>query len=366
MKHRGARRRKGSYFGPFASAGAVGRTINTLQKAFLLRTCSDAVFESRTRPCLLYPDQALLGALHGRDRARRLRPARRARRRRSCPARARRCRPSSRAAMEAASDGSISRRAALYRDRLAALSHIQSHQGINPHGVEEADVFAIHQDGGLTSRPGLLLPHRAELGEPRLFSEGRQEPRRGGRAGAFLAQFYDDKPVPRLILVSHDFEERELLATALCEQRRHIASRSPCRSAARSATSSSMRSPMPARRSARELAETSTQATAARGPCRGVRAAEAAAPHRGLRQQPHHGHERGRRDDRRRAGGLFEEPLSQVQHPLRGPDARRRLRHDARGAAPPLRAAPEGGRPARREATAEAARGRSARGPTSC
>ena len=91
LKHRGARNRKGEYFGPFASAGAVNRTINMLERAFLLRSCSDAVFESRTRPCLLLPDQALLGALHRRDRAGRLQRAGRRRRCASCAAKARTC-----------------------------------------------------------------------------------------------------------------------------------------------------------------------------------------------------------------------------------------------------------------------------------
>ncbi len=91
LKHRGARNRKGEYFGPFASAGAVNRTINMLERAFLLRSCSDAVFESRTRPCLLLPDQALLGALHRRDRPGRLRRAGRRRPCASCAARARTC-----------------------------------------------------------------------------------------------------------------------------------------------------------------------------------------------------------------------------------------------------------------------------------
>ena len=134
MKHRGARRRKGSYFGPFASAGAVGRTVNTLQRAFLIRTCSDAVYASRTRPCLLYQikrcsapctseialDDYRRACRRGEGFSFRRKPAGALR---ACRGNGGCIRPRS-----------ISRRAALYRDRLAALSHIQSHQGINPAG----------------------------------------------------------------------------------------------------------------------------------------------------------------------------------------------------------------------------------------
>ena len=100
--------------------------------------------------------------------------------------------------MEKASAALDFERAAVYRDRLAALSAMQSHQGINPRSVEEADVFAVHQEGGYQLRRGVLLPHRAELGQPRLFPArptARSTP--GEVLGAFLAQFYDDKPCPR-------------------------------------------------------------------------------------------------------------------------------------------------------------------------
>ena len=149
-KHRGARTRKGDYFGPFASAGAVGRTINALQRAFLLRSCSDAVFDSRTRPCLLYQIKRCSAPCTGEISARRLRRRWWTRRRTSCPATARRCAPRLQPAMEEAAERLDFEQAARYRDRLAALSHVQSHQGINPQTVEEADVFAVHQDGGQT------------------------------------------------------------------------------------------------------------------------------------------------------------------------------------------------------------------------
>ena len=122
-------------------------------------------------------------------------------------------------------------RAAVYRDRLAALSAIQSHQGINPRNVEEADVFAVHQDGGYTCVEVFFFRTGQNWGNRAYFPKADRALEPGEVLGAFLAQFYDDKPAPRLILVSHDFEERELLAEALTaksERKVEIA----CRSAA--------------------------------------------------------------------------------------------------------------------------------------
>lgn len=220
MKHRGARRRKGTYFGPFASAGAVGRTVNTLQKAFLIRTCSDAVYQSRTRPCLLFQIKRCSapctkeialdeygrlvseakGFLGGSGQEVKAELARE---------------------MEAAAEKLDFEGAAIYRDRLAAISQIQTHQGINPHGVEEADVVAVHQDGGLTSIQVFFFRTSQNWGNRAYFPKADKSLEPAEVLEPFLAQFYDDKPVPRLILVSHDFEERELLATALCERAGH-------------------------------------------------------------------------------------------------------------------------------------------------
>ena len=174
FKHRGAHSRPGQYYGPFASVGAVNRTITALQRAFLLRSCSDGFFESRTRPCLLVPDQALLGSLHGRDRLCRI-----------CRAGARsQCLPVGRSRtvkeelaveMEKASAALDFERAAIYRDRLAALSAVQAHQGINPRNIEEADVFAVHQEGGFSCvevfffRTGQNWGNRAYLSPGRPF-----------------------------------------------------------------------------------------------------------------------------------------------------------------------------------------------------
>jgi excinuclease ABC subunit C len=148
-KHRGARSRKGEYFGPFASAGAVGATINSLQRAFLIRSCSDAVYESRTRPCLLFQikrcSAPCTGEISLTDYAELVREAKG-----FLSGRSEAIRADLAKAMESASAQLDFEAAAAYRDRIAALSHVRSHQGINPQTVDEADVFACHQDGGQT------------------------------------------------------------------------------------------------------------------------------------------------------------------------------------------------------------------------
>lgn len=219
-KHRGARARKGDYFGPFASASAVGRTINSLQRAFLLRTCTDSVFESRTRPCLLYqikrcsgpctheisdPGYGLLvkeakDFLSGKSQSVKATIA---------------------SQMAEASADLDFERAAVYRDRLAALSHVQSHQGINPAGVEEADVFAIHHEAGLTCIQVFFFRAGQNWGNQAYFPKADPQLAGAEVLNAFLAQFYDDKPVPRQILLSETVEEQTLLSDALSEKAGH-------------------------------------------------------------------------------------------------------------------------------------------------
>ena len=214
MKHRGARARKGDYFGPFASAGAVGRTINALQRAFLLRTCTNATYESRTRPCLLYQikrcSAPCTGEISLADYAGLVAEAKDFLSGRSQAVKAHMAE-----AMQAASGELDFERAAIYRDRLAALSHVQSHQGINPQSVEEADVFAIHADGGLACIQVFFFRTGQNWGNRAYFPRADAGLEPGEILGAFISQFYDDKPTPRLILVSTDFEDRELLAEAL-------------------------------------------------------------------------------------------------------------------------------------------------------
>ncbi|KQT88581.1 excinuclease ABC subunit UvrC [Aurantimonas sp. Leaf443] len=214
VKHRGARSRKGAYFGPFASAGAVGRTLNALQRAFLLRTCTDSVYETRTRPCLLYQIKRCSGpctnevsnedyaALVGEAKA-------------FLSGRSGQVKQHLSSAMQEASQSLDFERAALYRDRLAALAHVQGHQGINPAGVEEADVFAIHQEGGLTCIQVFFFRTGQNWGNRPYFPKADSSLEPQEVLGAFLAQFYDDKPVPRLVLLSVKLEEEALLGEAL-------------------------------------------------------------------------------------------------------------------------------------------------------
>ncbi len=214
FKHRGARSRKGDYFGPFASAGAVGRTINSLQRAFLLRTCTDSVFESRTRPCLLYQIKRCSGPCTGEisasdymelvDEAKAF-----------LSGRSSKVKAHIAEAMQEASGALDFERAAVYRDRLSALSHVQSHQGINPQGVEEADVVAIHQEGGQNCIQVFFFRTGQNWGNRAYFPKADPALSSAEVLGAFLAQFYDDKPCPPLLLLSHEVEEQELLAEAL-------------------------------------------------------------------------------------------------------------------------------------------------------
>jgi excinuclease ABC subunit C len=214
LKHRGARTRPGHYYGPFASVWAVNRTINALQRAFLLRSCSDPFFESRTRPCLLYQikrcsapctreidfkDYSVLvreanAFLSGRSKA---------------------VQDELAGEMENASSALDFERAAIYRDRLAALSAIQSHQGVNPRGVEEADVFAMHQQGGFSCVEVFFFRTGQNWGNRAYYPKADKSLGPGEVLSAFLAQFYDDKPPPRLILISHPIEDAALLAEAL-------------------------------------------------------------------------------------------------------------------------------------------------------
>ncbi|MGB7914131.1 MAG: excinuclease ABC subunit UvrC [Rhodomicrobium sp.] len=213
-KHRGARTLKGDYFGPFASAGAVNRTINTLQRAFLLRTCSDSVYDSRTRPCLLFQikrcaapctreieleDYGKLveeaGAfLSGKTDAvqRKLN-----------------------ALMDEAAEKLEFERAAKYRNRLWALAHVQAHQGINPRGVEEADVFAIAQEGGQTCIQVFFFRNSQNWGNRAYFPRADRSLSAAEVLGSFISQFYDDKIVSRCVLLSEDVPEQALIAEAL-------------------------------------------------------------------------------------------------------------------------------------------------------
>src|ERR1051326_7572375 len=214
LKHRGAKSSKGIYFGPFASAGAVNRTLNTLQRAFLLRSCSDAVFESRTRPCLLFQIKRCSAPctgridkngyaelvreaelfLNGKSRAVQVLLARE---------------------MNAASESLDFERAARYRDRIRAMSHIQLHQGINPTTFREADVFAAHTEGGATCIQVFFFRAGQNWGNRPYFPRHDRELSAAEVLESFVGQFYDEREAPKLILLSHEIPNSSLLAAAL-------------------------------------------------------------------------------------------------------------------------------------------------------
>ncbi|RWC50066.1 MAG: excinuclease ABC subunit UvrC [Mesorhizobium sp.] len=256
-KHRGARSRKGDYFGPFASAGAVGRTINSLQRAFLLRSCTNSFYENRTRPCLLYQIKRCAGPCTGeishQDYAELVNEAKD-----FLSGRSQKVKTEISVAMQQASEALDFERAAIYRDRLAALSHVQSHQGINPATVDEADVFAIHQEGGQVCIQVFFFRTGQNWGNRAYFPKADPALEAAEVLGSFLAQFYDDKPTPRAILLSHGVEDQELLAEALSARAgRKVAISVPQRGEKKDLTDNALQNAREAL--GRRLAETSTQ-----------------------------------------------------------------------------------------------------------
>jgi excinuclease ABC subunit C len=215
QKHRGAKSFKGKFYGPFASAGAVNRTLNTLQKAFLLRSCSDSVFSGRTRPCMLYqikrcsaPCVGLIGEteyaglvkdsvdfLEGHSAQLQDRLA---------------------AEMRESSDKLEFEHAARLRNRIRALASVRAAQGINPSTFSEADVFALHCEGGQSCVQVFFFRAGQNWGNRAYFPRHGVEETPADILGAFLAQFYDDREPPKLILTSVEPADRELLEEALC------------------------------------------------------------------------------------------------------------------------------------------------------
>ena len=214
LKHRGARNRKGDYFGPFASAGAVNRTINMLERAFLLRSCSDPVFESRTRPCLLYQIKRCSAPCTGEialadydalvDEATRF-----------LKGESQNARQMYQRLMQEAAASQDYEQAAKYRNRLWALAHVTADQNINPEGIEEADVFAAYQEGGQTCVQVFFFRAGQNWGNRAYFPRADKSLGPGEVLESFIAQFYDDKPVPRCIFLSHELPMRALLEEAL-------------------------------------------------------------------------------------------------------------------------------------------------------
>jgi excinuclease ABC subunit C len=217
LKHRGARARPGDYFGPFASAQAVHRTLNALERAFLLRSCSDSYYENRTRPCLLHQikrcSAPCTGEIGHGDYAELVREARD-----FLSGKSRAVRDQLAREMTVAAESLEFERAARLRDRIAALSAIQAAQGINPKTVEEADVFAVLEEAGQFCVEVFFFRTYQNWGNRAYFPRADRSLTPGEVLDAFLAQFYDDKPPPRLILLSHEVEGRALLEEALSQR----------------------------------------------------------------------------------------------------------------------------------------------------
>ncbi|AUH32905.1 excinuclease ABC subunit UvrC [Paracoccus tegillarcae] len=216
-KHRGAKSEKGDYYGPFASAGAVNRTLNQLQRVFLLRNCSDSTFESRTRPCLLFQikrcSAPCVGRISEQDYAGLVGDAERFLQGKTTTIQANLGQE-----MAAAAEAMEYERAAALRDRIKALTAVQSVQAINPKGVAEADIVALHMESGQACVQVFFIRGNQSWGNRDFY------PRLGGAESpdevmqAFLLQFYDGKPPPRLILLSHGPEDPELTAEVMSER----------------------------------------------------------------------------------------------------------------------------------------------------
>ena len=216
-KHRGAKKEKGSYFGPFASAGAVNRTLNQLQKAFLLRNCSDAMFDGRTRPCLLYQIKRCSGPCVGlisqADYAESVRDAER-----FLSGRSTRVQEELAEQMQAASEAMEFERAAALRDRIRALTSVQTAQGINPRGVSEADVIALHMEGGQACVQVFFIRANQNWGNRDFYPRVGADVSPAEAMEAFLGQFYDNKEPPRQLILSDGIENTDLMTEALSDK----------------------------------------------------------------------------------------------------------------------------------------------------
>ena len=262
-KHRGAKKEKGDYFGPFASAGAVNRTLNQLQKVFLLRNCSDSTFDSRTRPCLLYQikrcSAPCVGYISEKDYDNLVTDAERFLRGRTTHVQEKLAEE-----MQAASDAMEFERAAALRDRLKALTYVQGTQAVNPAGVAEADVIGLHLEGGQACVQVFFIRANQNWGNRDYY------PRTGAGAEAsevmqaFIGQFYDDKDPPRQLLLSDAIEDADLMAEALSEKAgRKVEILVPQRGEKKDLVAGALRN---ARESlARKMSETATQTKLLKG-----------------------------------------------------------------------------------------------------
>lgn len=262
-KHRGKKSAPGSYYGPFASAGAVNRTLNQLQKVFLLRNCTDSQFEGRTRPCLLYQikrcsapcvglieEEAYRGLVADAERF--------------LSGKSTKVQADLAAEMQAASDAMEFERAAAIRDRIRALTQVQTAQGINPRGVSEADIIALHHEGGQACVQVFFIRANQNWGNRDYYPRVGDGVSDTEVMGAFLGQFYGDREPPPLLLVSHAIDDEDLMIEALSQKAgRKVEIAVPLRGEKAELMSGAARN---ARESlARRMAETATQTKLLRG-----------------------------------------------------------------------------------------------------
>ena len=219
-KHRGSKDRAGRYYGPFASAGAVNRTLNTLQKVFLLRSCSDIEVAAGDRPCLNYhlkrcsgpcgskiSKEDYAGLVHQADSF--------------LKGKSFNVQESLAAQMAVASDAMEFEKAAGLRDRIRALTQVQTNQGINPRGVNEADIISLHLEGGQACVQVFFIRANQNWGNQDFYPRVGADVAAAEVLEAFIGQFYDTKEIPRLLLLSHSLEDIELMAAALSERQGH-------------------------------------------------------------------------------------------------------------------------------------------------
>lgn len=258
LKYRGSKKDRGDYFGPFASANAVTRTIDTLQKAFLLRTCEDSVYSTRQRPCMLHqikrcsapcvgliePDDYRALANQAADFLR---------------GKATDLQTDLAEQMSQAAEDMEFERAAGLRDRIRALAHVRAQQDINPDGIEEADIFSIAMEGGLSAVQVFFIRAGQNWGATIHFPRHEKGESDGEILAAFLVQFYDKRPPPRLILTNQDPSDRELIAEALeLKADRKVEIRTPQRGEKRSLVEQASRNAAEAL--SRKLSESASQA----------------------------------------------------------------------------------------------------------
>ena len=213
-KHRGAKKEKGNYYGPFASAGAVNRTLNQLQRFFLLRDCSDSQFEARTRPCLQYQIKRCcapcVGYVKAAEYAILVRDAERFLGGKSTHIQAELAQD-----MQTASDNMEFERAGALRDRIKAMTQVQTSQGINPQGVPEADVIALHMEAGQACVQVFFIRGNQNWGNRDYYPRVVGDVSIAEVMQAFVGQFYSDREPPRMVLLSDAIEDTDLMVEAL-------------------------------------------------------------------------------------------------------------------------------------------------------